>query len=126
MALVPVTNTLGLWQDPNWRPKTPGLYALIVGVSNYPHLGGGSAPAQEAFDLGQLEVSARTAAAVFDWLRSDYNMRTSGRVVLSLLSPLSRERFLQGNLTHYESHRQPVGRAISCGVTTATVCPQGV
>lgn len=106
MALVPVTDTLGLWQDPIWKPGIPGLYAVIVGVSNYPHLKGGSAEAKETFDLGQLEVSARTAAAVFDWLRSDYQHADLPVVwCYLLLSPSEAEKsFLQNEeVTHYEN-----------------------
>jgi hypothetical protein len=106
MTLVPVANTLGLWQDPNWNPETPGLYALIVGVSNYPHLRGGSAQAKETFNLGQLEVSARTAAAVFDWLRSDYQHADLPVVwCYLLLSPSkAEEQFLQNEkVAHYEN-----------------------
>lgn len=104
MALIPVQNTLGLWQDSNWNQETPGLYAVIVGVSNYPHLEDGSAPAKETYKLRQLDVSAQTAAAVFDWLRSDYQHENLPVVwCYLLLSPSNAEEsFLQKkNITHY-------------------------
>jgi hypothetical protein len=106
MTLIPQTNTLGLWQDPQWAPGMPGLYALIIGVSSYPHLKDGSAPAKETFDLGQLEVSASTAAAVFDWLRWDYEHAHLPVVwCYLLLSPSkAEEQFLKSeDIIHYEN-----------------------
>lgn len=106
MALKPVASTPGLWQDPSWMPESPGLYAVVVGVSSYPHLGGGSDPASETFGLRQLEVSARTAAAVFDWLRSSYRHKDLPVVwCYLLLSPTATEKpFLDSrNVTHYEN-----------------------
>lgn len=72
MALEPVAADPGLWREPGWVPNAPGLYALIIGISQYDHLEGGPAPAPDTFGLGQLHVSASTACAVFDWLRTDY------------------------------------------------------
>jgi hypothetical protein len=70
MTLVADLNTKGLWLAE--APRKAGAHAIIIGVSDYPHLSGGSAPpadlAQDNGGLGQLEVSAKTAAKVFRWL----------------------------------------------------------
>ena len=49
MALEIVAGTPGLWRDPEWKPGTPGMYALVVGASAYPHLNGGTKPAPDTF-----------------------------------------------------------------------------
>ncbi|HSV46369.1 MAG TPA: hypothetical protein VLJ58_11320, partial [Ramlibacter sp.] len=72
MALELVGNTVGLWRDPQWAPGMPGVYAVIVGVSAYPHLKGGHKPAPETHGLEQLVSSASTAAALFTWLRTSF------------------------------------------------------
>lgn len=47
----------------------PGCHALIVGVSAYPHLPGGSGdPAPEGFGMTQLSCAASSAARVSEWL----------------------------------------------------------
>jgi hypothetical protein len=104
MALEPVANTPGLWRDPQWQAGMPGLYALLAGVSAYPHLEGGSAPAPDAFGLGQLGASANTAASLFDWLRADF--RHDGLPLVwcqLLLSPTAEEKagFAARGLVHY-------------------------
>jgi hypothetical protein len=71
MALKPDDKTPGLWRgDP---PVAAGAHALVIGISDYPYLGGGSAPdADRAPDnggLAQLEVSALSGALFFGWLR---------------------------------------------------------
>lgn len=93
MALEPVANTPGLWRDPQWQAGMPGLYALLAGVSAYPHLEGGSAPAPDAFGLGQLGASANTAASLFDWLRADFRHEGLPLVWCQLLlSPTAEEK----------------------------------
>lgn len=104
MALEPVAGTPGLWRDPQWQAGMPGLYALLVGISAYPHLEGGSAPAPDAFGLGQLGSSANTAAGLFDWLRSDF--RCDGLPLVwcqLLLAPSAQEKagFDAAGLAHY-------------------------
>ncbi|RCW70161.1 caspase family protein [Pseudorhodoferax soli] len=104
MALEPVANTPGLWRDTQWQAGMPGLYALLAGVSAYPHLEGGSAPAPDAFGLGQLGASANTAASLFDWLRADF--RRDGLPLVwcqLLLAPTDEEKagFDQRGLVHY-------------------------
>lgn len=49
----------------------PGLHALIVGVSAYPHLpkGGGRLARQNVGRLEQLDSAARTAYNIYCWLR---------------------------------------------------------
>lgn len=105
MALEAVTGTPGLWRDPQWQPGMPGVYALIIGVSAYPHLEGGPAPAPQAYGLGQLLSSARTAARVFHWLRAGFHYPDLPVVwSLLLLSPSAEERaeFDSTGLTHYD------------------------
>jgi hypothetical protein len=48
----------------------PGAHALIVGVSEYPHLGGGRTPVADPWDMTQLTSAASTAHKVFEWLKS--------------------------------------------------------
>src|SRR6266436_5021353 len=72
MTLKPDDTNRGLWRrDP---PIAAGAHTLVIGVSDYPYLGGGSSPdADRAPDnggLGQLEVSALSGALFFDWLRA--------------------------------------------------------
>lgn len=93
MALEPVAGTPGLWRDPQWQADMPGLYALLVGVSDYPHLEGGRAPAPDAFGLGQLGASANTAASLFDWLRTDFRREGLPLVWCQLLlAPSAQEK----------------------------------
>ena len=70
MVLVPDANRRGVWKSTESRRA--GVHAVIIGVSDYPYLGDGSAPpAERAPDNGglrQLEVCARTAARIFHWL----------------------------------------------------------
>lgn len=69
MTLQPA-QTLGLWRDPDVPVGAPGVHAVIVGVSDYPHLDLGRGPkAAQTGAMGQLAVSASGAAQVFDWLR---------------------------------------------------------
>lgn len=105
MPLDLVANTPGLWRDPQWRPGMPGLYALVVGISAYPHLEEGEQPAPDAFGLGQLGASANTAASLFDWLRQDFQHHALPVVWCQLLlSPTAAEKalFESRGLTHYE------------------------
>ncbi len=70
MSLKPVQDIPGLWRA--GAANAPGVHALIIGISDYPYLAGGSAPAGErALDNGglrQLEVAALSGAMFFEWL----------------------------------------------------------
>ncbi len=79
----------GLWVDETRSSGGPGVHALIIGVSRYDHLAGGSAPAPETYGLGQLSASALTAYRFFTWLGSKYALNgwPVARVRL-LMSPL--------------------------------------
>jgi hypothetical protein len=104
MPLEPVAEKPGLWRDPQWVRGMPGLYAVVIGVSAYPHLAGGDDPAEDTLGLGQLLSSASTAAAVFEWLRRDFLKRELPVVWCQLLlSPTQDElAALQASgLTHY-------------------------
>lgn len=59
---------VGRWIDADVKGGT--AHVLVVGVSEYPHLDGGTkALAPDNGGLGQLSASARTAAHVFDTIR---------------------------------------------------------
>lgn len=107
MALVQDSQKKGLW-----RPGAGGLagaHALVIGISDYPYLADGSAPpSQRAPDnggLGQLEVCARTAARVFEWLTKSGEVAGAPlATVRLLLAPHPSERADVNTLTggHYE------------------------
>ncbi len=106
MTLEPVSGTPGLWRHPQWQPGMAGVHALIIGISAYPHLEDGTDPAPETYGLGQLLSSARTAARVFNWLRTDFHYPDLPVVwALLLLSPSAEERaeFDAAGLTHYDT-----------------------
>jgi hypothetical protein len=92
MSLIPHASTKGLWVVPG-DPAT-GAHALIVGISAYPYLSGGSATnkAPNSGGLGQLAISALTAVRIFDWLRSAEAV-AGGRIASCrlLLSPVGTE-----------------------------------
>ncbi len=100
MMLQPATDQPGLWINPEWREDTPGTFAVVIGVSQYAHLAGGSAPAtgdeswiREARTLGQLQVSALTAFELFQWLNQAYHYaRAPLAKCWLLLSPTAAER----------------------------------
>jgi hypothetical protein len=103
MALVRDANRLGLWADPALAGKA-GTYAVIVGVSSYAHLDGGTGPvAAETYGLGQLAVSARTAYSLFEWLGSQYRYEASPLAACwLLLSPTHVETALWPKLKDAE------------------------
>ena len=74
MSLQPHSTIKGLWQSAG--NAAVGTHALLIGVSEYPHLEyrpGEQRRGTKAADtggMGQLAVSALTAARVFDWLRT--------------------------------------------------------
>lgn len=83
--------TLAL-KDPSVRG--PALHALIIGVSHYRHLKGGSAPNKRGRKWGmkQLTAAASSAASVADWLLNKYNDNSVQFGSLRmLLSPQPRE-----------------------------------
>jgi hypothetical protein len=101
LNLQPDPETPGLWVNPRWQAGMPGSFAVVIGVSAYPHLDGGAEPADdhgqewiaETRSLGQLYVSASTARRFFDWLAADYRYAKApiARCWL-LLSPTVAER----------------------------------
>lgn len=106
-------NSPGHWVNPEWKPGSPGTFAVIIGVSRYRHLDGGEAPTEdrgtrwiaEARDLGQLHVSALTAFQVFTWLSTQYWVDEAPVAgCWLLLSPTEEEKPLlatNGRLPHY-------------------------
>lgn len=64
----------GYYKNPDWAPSTPGLFAVIIGVSRYPHLIGGKSPANETYGFEQLATAAQTAYRVFRWLRERFEL----------------------------------------------------
>ncbi len=52
----------------------PRLHAVIIAVSDYPHLNGGSgALANDPLGLSQLTTPGFTGQAIARWLLNDYN-----------------------------------------------------
>ena len=86
MTLIPDPAVQGLW-----RAETEidaGVHAVLVGISAYDYLAGSTTPARDTLGMGQLAVSAATAAQIFDWLRQA--ARFGGRPVATcmlLLAP---------------------------------------
>ena len=82
----------GVWRSADGH--TEGVHALIAGISFYPHLAKGTVPADDVPSaFGQLAVSAKTAARMFDWLNR--SGRLGGAPVSScrlLLSPVEAEQ----------------------------------
>jgi len=63
------------WQDHDWDGRSPGTFAVVIGVSRYDHLpGGGEALASNSFGLPQLHVSALTAYRFWQWLHQEYRL----------------------------------------------------
>jgi Caspase domain len=93
-----------VWTNPEWDGRDPGAFALVIGVSRYDHLPGGSGePAQETYGLPQLHVCALTAYRFFRWLRESYQ---SDGVRLArcwlLLSPTAEELAVESDLADYQ------------------------
>src|SRR5689334_7184092 len=52
----------------------PRLHALVIGVADYPHLGGGTgAPARNPLGLSQVSTPRPTAIEIIKWLYTSYN-----------------------------------------------------
>ncbi len=77
MSLEPEVSTPGLWINKEWEENKPGTFAVIIGVSIYDHLAGGTSPVKDTYGLGQLYVSALTAYRFFCWLRDKYQYSNS-------------------------------------------------
>lgn len=104
MTLEIVAGKPGLWRETGWSKDTPGVYALVAGVSAYPFLEGGATPSPDTHGLGQLVSSASTAARLFDWLRGSFRRENLPVVwCYLLLAPTSEERarFDADGLVHY-------------------------
>ncbi len=104
MALQIVAGTPGLWRDPQWVQEMPGVYALVVGASRYPHFKDGDQPSPDSFDMGQLVSSAGTAAEIFEWLRDGFQHQDLPVVWCKLLlSPTAQEKATldMRGLSHY-------------------------
>jgi len=68
----------------------PGTHGLIIGISFYPHITGGSDPTQqgESFQLDQLTTAARSASEFAGWLLNEYhNVMAPLKSLRVLLSP---------------------------------------
>jgi hypothetical protein len=81
----------------------PACHAFVVGVSDYPHLVGGTAqPARETFERTQLSSPAPSAARLAEWL-IDHQSR--------LPVPLGTCRVLCSTSPELLVHNEPVARA---------------
>jgi hypothetical protein len=85
MTLAPVEEKRGVWRDIDYPIGTPGVHALIAGVSDYPYLAGGSRPTLNSMGMRQLVVSASAAAQIFGWLRQAKRMASRTVITCRLL-----------------------------------------
>jgi hypothetical protein len=77
----------------------PGTHALIIGVSEYPHLAGGSAPVADPWGMEQLTSTATSANKVFEWLKTA-RLPAPLATCRLLLSPSTAEAALAGIADH--------------------------
>src|SRR5687768_12640298 len=101
MSLQPDDKTPGLFVDPS--RTTAGTFAVIIGVSAYPHLEGGTGErADPTYGLGQLAVSALTAHRFFGWIRELYSF-TEAPIARCwvLTSPTAAEIAVEPSLADY-------------------------
>ena len=106
----------GLFVNPQWRPGTPGTLAVVIGVSAYPYLQGGSEyrPGEEVFTLGQLHVSAATARAFFEWLDERYDFPAAPPALCWLL--------LSPTVTELQAFGVSTVEALGAAPATLTNC----
>ena len=98
MGLNAVDGTPGLWVGEEWKTGTPGLFAVVIGVSAYDHLNG----SPETYNLGQLSVSALTAYRIFEWLRDDFKLDGCPIAnVWLLLAPTDQEKLFEPALVKH-------------------------
>jgi hypothetical protein len=86
--------------DARQELQGPGVHALIVGVSSYPHLpGGGGSPAPEAFGMKSLASTALAAHAVYRWIlnRKDH-LPAQLATVRMLVAPSETEKEVEPEL----------------------------
>jgi hypothetical protein len=90
--MMDVADTTGMVIDHREAGK-PGTHALIIGISDYPHLQGGSGPlAEQSFGLKQLPTAIRSALAFHDWLMNKPQLPVPLATCRLLLAPLPGER----------------------------------
>ena len=73
----------------------PGMHALVVGVSAYPHLAGGADPVADPWGMGQLTSTASSAHMIFEWLKAA-QLSVPLATCRLLLSPSPGEAALSG------------------------------
>src|SRR5712691_486186 len=128
MAISKDTTTQGCWIDPAWTAASPGTFALVIGVSRYRHLVGGSAPADETYGLGQLFVSALTAYRFFCWLRDTYRYSAQLARCWLLLSPTDDELQAEPDLAEHplEPTFDNISKAIAAWHKSMGQLPQDI
>jgi hypothetical protein len=125
--LEPSSGRPGHWQNPHWQPGSAGSFAVVIGVSRYRHLSGGPEPVSDngqrwiheaQTSLGQLGVSALTAARFFEWLRGTYAYRAAPVAQCwLLLAPAEGERDVLAGETDALSHsREPTMAACEAAI----------
>lgn len=104
VILAPKHDSSGLFVNENWQPGTPGTFAVVIGVSDYPYLDGGSewTPGDESYSLGQLHVSAATAKAFFAWLTDGYSFPAAPIAKCWLLLSPTRQELHSFGVKHVE------------------------
>jgi len=72
VELAPEGSQPGLWVNRNWQPGTAGIFAVVIGVSDYEHLPDpNDENVRKPYGLTKLAVSALTALRIFEWLRNE-------------------------------------------------------
>lgn len=97
--LKPDSTAAGHWIDDARAPGSPGLFAVIIGISEYPFLRQGqSFHIDHDFELGQLGCAAITSRLLFEWLREEHEGAPPLAEVWLLLSPTEEELRLHPGL----------------------------
>jgi hypothetical protein len=80
-----VADTTGIVVDR--KTGKPGTHALIIGISDYPHLQGADGSLGRSFELPRLTTAVRSALAFHDWLTNKAELQVPLETCRLLLAP---------------------------------------
>ena len=102
----------------------PGLHAICLGFSDYPHLLGGAEEKEWNLGMRQLTATAQTAADVATWLKDQTGLAAPLKTLRVLLSPTPAEQ-AAGRLGDFElAERKPVDDALLAWQADCSVSPE--